>query len=444
MKPLAGQHIAILGAGRSGLGAARLARLLGGEATVLDEGSPDQLATAIAHLTGEGFRVVCGEDAKALNVNAGDFDLVVVSPGLDENWPLPAKFTSVGIPLIGETEFAFQHTDMGLVAITGTNGKTTCTEAVAAIFGGCGLRSVPCGNHGVSLSEIVASGERYDVLALELSSFQLETIRTFRAKANIWLNFAPDHLDRYPDIDSYFEAKARIFMNAVPGDQAIVRAGEEVASGVAIRRTFSAEPGVTADLTYAAGEIRRGGEVIGRTDGLKIRGRHNMENVLAALLAGEAFGLKMESMLEALRDFTPPAHRCELVRVLDDREYINDSKATNLHALEACILSQDRPIVLIAGGKDKELDYTPLRPSLGGRVRAMIFIGEIAGQLESTFGDLLPCDRASDMADAVAKARSVSLAGDAVILSPGTSSFDMYSGYSARGQAFRDAVHGLN
>lgn len=444
MKPLTGQSIAVLGAGRSGLGAARLARLLGADVTVFDEGDPVKLAAAIGKLEEENLRVVCGDTAKALQVSAGDFDLVVISPGLDEHWPLPAKFTSAGIPLVGETEFAFQHTDMEMVAITGTNGKTTCTEAVAAIFNGCGLRSVPCGNHGVSLSEIVASGERYDVLALEVSSFQLETIRTFRARAGIWLNFAPDHLDRYPGIDAYFAAKARIFLNVGPKDTAIVRAGEKVSPGEAARRTFSTEPGIAADLTYASGEIRRGGEVVGRTGELKLRGRHNMENILAALLAGEAFGLSMPDMMNALRDFVPPAHRCELVRVLEDREYINDSKATNLHALEACLLSQDRPIVLIAGGKDKELDYTPLRPALGGRVRAMVFIGEIAGQLESTFGDLVPCKRASDMADAVCKARAASRAGDAVILSPGTSSFDMYSGYGARGQAFRDAVHGLN
>lgn len=434
----------MLGAGRSGLGAARLARLLGADVTVFDEGDATKLAAAIKTLAAEDFRVVCGEAATSLVVEAGDFDLVVISPGLDEHWPLPAKFTAAGIPLIGETEFGFLNTETPTVAITGTNGKTTCTEAMAAIFNGCGIRSVPCGNHGVSLSEVVASGESYGALALELSSFQLETIRTFRAPASIWLNFAPDHLDRYPDEASYFEAKARIFMNLTAEDVAIVRAGEAVSTGAAIRRTFSAEPGVEADLRYESGQILRNGEVQGDTSALPLRGRHNMENILASLLAGEVFGLKIPEMLAALADFTPPAHRCELVRVLDDREFINDSKATNLHALEACLLSQDRTIVLIAGGKDKELDYRPLKSVLGDRVRAMIFIGEIASQLEATFGDVVPCRVARDMTDAVERARAVSKPGDAIILSPGTSSFDMFSGYPARGQAFCDAVLSLN
>ncbi len=444
MPSLSGQHLAVLGAGRSGLGAARLARRLGAEVTVFDEGDEVKLKAAIDRLAAEEFTAVCGEAAKALEVGAGDFDLVVISPGLDEHWPLPAKFTAAGIPLIGETEFGFQHTEVRAVAITGTNGKTTCTEAMNAIFNGCGVRSVPCGNHGMSLSEVVASGEDYDALALELSSFQLETIRTFRAPASVWLNFAPDHLDRYPDLDSYFEAKARIFMNLTESDVAIVRAGEEVSTGAAIRRTFTAEPGVEADLRHESGQILRAGEVLGETRNLPFRGRHNMENVLAALLAGEVFGLKVPEMLQALASFRPPEHRCEWVRTLDEREYINDSKATNLHALEACLVSQDRMIVLIAGGKDKELDYRPLRDVLAGRVRAMIFIGEIAEQLRSTFGDLLPCETAGTMDDAVKCARRLSQSGDAIILSPGTSSFDMFSGYPARGQAFRVAVESLS
>jgi UDP-N-acetylmuramoylalanine--D-glutamate ligase len=168
-----------------------------------------------------------------------------------------------------------------------------------------------------------------------------------------------------------------------------------------------------------------------------------MENVLAALMTGRVFGLSRTEMLKALAAYEPPRHRCELVRTLRDREYINDSKATNLHALEACLRSQERPIVLIAGGKDKQLDYTPLRDALKGQVRAMVFIGEIAQELEKTFGDLLPCQRGVDMAEAVALATQLSQPGDAVILSPGTSSFDMYTGYAQRGDVFRDAVNAL-
>jgi len=430
----ASQHFAILGAGRSGLGAARLARQHGAEVTIFDEG--DQAKPV------EDFNCVLGQAARELTVKSGEFQQVIISPGLDEHWPLPQKFTAVGTPLVGETEFAFHLTDMPIAAITGTNGKSTCTELVATMFNGCGLKSLPCGNHGMSLSEVVASGVRYDVLALEISSFQLETIRDFRAKASLWLNFAPDHLDRYPDMAAYFAAKARLFENVTANDFAIVRAGENVSSGKAQRWTFSAF-GDAADYSYADGQFMHQGQKFASAAGLKLRGKHNMENVLAALMTGRVFGLGRSEMMQALADYEPPKHRCELVRTLREREYINDSKATNLHALEACLRSQERPIVLIAGGKDKELDYTPLRASLNGQMRAMVLIGEIAGQLEQTFGDLLPCQRAADMAAAVRLATDLSQAGDAVILSPGTSSFDMYTGYAQRGEAFRTAVEAL-
>jgi UDP-N-acetylmuramoylalanine--D-glutamate ligase len=431
----ASQQFAILGAGRSGLGAARLARLHGAEVTIFDEGEKAQQV--------EDFKCVLGQPARDLVVQPGEFDRVIISPGLDEHWPLPKKFTDAGVPLVGETEFAFNLTDMAMAAITGTNGKSTCTELIAAMFNGCGFKSVPCGNHGMSLSEVVASGVRYDVLALEISSFQLETIQNFRAKASLWLNFAPDHLDRYPNMEAYFAAKARIFEKVTRDDYAIVRAGESVSSGKAQRWSFSAY-GDQAEYTYADGHFCHEGQRFGSSAGLKLRGKHNMENVLAALMTGRVFGLSLTEMLKALADYEPPRHRCELVRTLRDREYINDSKATNLHALEACLRSQERPIVLIAGGKDKQLDYTPLREALNGQVRAMVFIGEIAPELEKTFGDLLPCKRGADMAEAVAHATQLSQPGDAVILSPGTSSFDMYTGYAQRGDVFRDAVNALN
>jgi UDP-N-acetylmuramoylalanine--D-glutamate ligase len=168
-----------------------------------------------------------------------------------------------------------------------------------------------------------------------------------------------------------------------------------------------------------------------------------MENVLAAVLACQVHGVTAEDAIRAVSGYEPPKHRCELVRVLNGREYINDSKATNLHALEACIGSMDRPIVLIAGGKEKGLDYTPLRASLNGQVRAMVLIGEIRQPLHDIFAGLLPCRLASDMDEAVRAAAEISLPGDSIILSPGTSSFDMYTGYGQRGEAFRTAANAL-
>jgi UDP-N-acetylmuramoylalanine--D-glutamate ligase len=442
MSRFSGQHFAILGAGRSGLGAARLARLHGAEVTVIDEGDPAKIQAALDKLHAENFRTVAGQAARDLVVQRADFERVIISPGLDAAWPLPRKFTEAGVPLVGELEFAFQQTDMPLVGITGTNGKSTCTELIAHIFNACGMRSVPCGNHGMSLSEVVASGAVYEVLSLEISSFQLETIQSFRAKASLWLNFAPDHLDRYPGMPEYFAAKSRIFENVQPGDVAIVRAGESVSSGAAQRLTFSAY-GAEADATYEKGRFYIAGECIGDASSISLRGRHNMENILAAMLACHVHSIGYAQALSAVASYEAPKHRCELVRVLNEREYINDSKATNLHALEACIGAMDRPILLIAGGKEKGLDYVPLRASLKGQVRAMVLIGEIKDALRATFADLLPCHLAADMDEAVKIASEISQPGDSIILSPGTSSFDMYTGYGQRGEAFRTAANAL-
>ena len=429
-----GKHFAILGAGRSGLGAAKLARLHGARATVFDEGDPAKIKTA-------DFPAVLGADAKSLVVRPGEYDLAIISPGLDAGWALPKKFTDAGVPLTGEMEFGFTLTDTPMVGITGTNGKSTCTELIAALFNGAGKRSVPCGNHGLALSELVASGEKYDVLSLEISSFQLETISTLRTKVSIWLNFAPDHLDRYPDVDAYYKAKVRVFENQTADDWAVIRAGENVGDIKARRITFSSE--TDADFTCRGGKFYHERKLIGDASRVKLRGRHNMENILAAMSACWVFGLTFDGMMNTLESYEPPRHRCELVRVLRDREYINDSKATNLHALESCLRSQDRPVVLIAGGKEKGLDYTPLRQTIPGRVHAMVVIGEIAGSLERGFSDLITCRRATDMADAVRVATELSKAGDAIVLSPGTSSFDMYTGYAQRGDVFCAAVRAL-
>lgn len=410
--------------------------------TVFDEGDPAKIQGALDKLHAENFRTVTGQAARELIVKPGEYQRVIISPGLDASWPLPKKFTDAGVPLEGELEFAFNLTDIPLVGITGTNGKSTCTELIAHIFTACGRRSIPCGNHGMSLSEVVASGEHYDVLSLEISSFQLETIKNYRAKASLWLNFAPDHLDRYPGMAEYYAAKSRIFENVTAEDVAIVRAGETVSSGAAKRLTFSAY-GEAANATYSQGEFFIDGQRIGDASTIPLRGKHNMENILAAMMACHIHGVPYAEALAAVASYEAPKHRCELVRVLNEREYINDSKATNLHALEACIGAMDRPIVLIAGGKQKGLDYTPLRASLNGQVRAMVLIGEIKQPLHDLFSDLLPCRMAADMNEAVKTATELSQPGDSIILSPGTSSFDMYTGYGQRGEAFRTAANAL-
>jgi len=441
---LQGRYVAVLGAGRSGLGAAKLARQLGATAIVFDDGDPVKLNRALQTLAEHNFETVVGREAAARLLESQKFDLVVTSPGIDASWPLPKLFTDAGVPLIGEMEFACQHTKTPLIAITGTNGKTTTTELIAQILNDCCRGTIACGNYGHALAEVVVSGEEYDVLTVEVSSFQLETIETFHPVISIWLNFAADHLDRYPDMESYYQAKRRIFENQTAQDWTIIRQGEDVGPVAAQRISFTAERGVVeADFVYRDEAIWfRGTRVAGARD-TKLRGRHNMENLMAAFAAGWASGLSFGAMAAAAAAYEPARHRCELVRVVDGREYINDSKATNLHALEACLKSQDAPVVLIAGGKEKGLDYSPFRTLFQEKVTALVTLGEIGGKLADLFADLAPTRTVGTLPEAVAAATALAAPGQTVLFSPGTSSFDMFSGYAERGDAFRAAVLSL-
>lgn len=442
---LQNQSIAILGAGRSGLAAARLARAGGARPVVFDTGSPEKLAGDLAKLHAENITAVTGLSGARQIAEQEKFDLVVTSPGIDATWELPVIFTSRGIPLIGEIEFAWRHLqDTPVVAITGTNGKTTTTELVERMFNGCGRRTIACGNYGHPLCEVAVSGVRYDVLTVEVSSFQLETITSFRPRVGIWLNFAPDHLDRYPDMRSYFAAKRRIFDYMTDDDVAIIRHGEPLHDLKPKTVTFSTANDDGADYTLEGNAIRLHGDSIASVNDLPLHEPHNIENEMAALAAGRALGLGFPEMIRALRGYEPARHRCEIVREHQGHLYINDSKATNLHAVESCLQSQKTPVVLIAGGKEKGIDYTPFRPLLKEKTTALVAIGEIAGKLCDLFAHDVPCHRAASVAEAVNIASSLASPGQAVVFSPGTSSFDMFSGYAERGNAFRDAVLSLN
>lgn len=441
---LKGQHIAILGAGRSGLGAAKLARQLGATCVVFDDGDPAKLGKAVAELTSAGFESRIGLKKAKTAVAESRFDLCVTSPGLDAGWPLPRAFTDAGVPLIGEMEFAWRPlSHIPVVGITGTNGKTTTTELIERMFLGCGKSTIACGNYGHALSEVAASGVKHDVLTIEVSSFQLETITSFRPKVALWLNFAPDHLDRYPDNEAYYEAKRHMFDYMTKEDFAVVRAGESLGELLPQVITFTTDVGVAADFQLAAGVVTFRGEPVCAVTELPMQERHNVENEMAALGAGWCLGLSFPEMVKALSGYNPAQHRCELVRTVNGHRYVNDSKATNLHALETCLRSQDDPVVLIAGGKEKGLDYAPFRPLVTTKVSAIVTIGEIAEKLNALFSDLVPCRSAATVVEAVDVATAMALPGQSIVFSPGTSSFDMFSGYAERGNVFRDAVNGL-
>ena len=263
--------------------------------------------------------------------------------------------------VIGEVELAARFYQGKIVGITGTNGKTTTTELVARILAHAGLGGTPCGNYGTPFAEVVLQPNPPAAVALELSSFQLETIRTLHPAVAVWLNFAPDHMDRYPTVEAYRAAKLRIFENQTPDDTAVIRGGEDLPPLAAKTVTFSTtDP--DADWFSNGHIILHGGETwLDMDHDTSLRGLHNAENTMAALAACQTFGISAAAMREALHGYAPPPHRCELIRTLDGVEYLNDSKATNLHALESALRSQTRPVVLIAGGKEKGLDYAPGR-----------------------------------------------------------------------------------
>jgi UDP-N-acetylmuramoylalanine--D-glutamate ligase len=437
---LEGTRIAVLGLGASGCGAARLALKLGAAVTLFDSESAAKLAAQAAALRSEGIDVRLQVAAKPASER---FDLAVVSPGIDPAAELPRSFSQAGVRVIGEIEFAWQYTDRPVVAITGTNGKSTTTELVARVLNAGGLRTLPAGNHGRAFADVLWSAEPLDVHTLEVSSFQLETIDTFRPQVAVWMNFAPDHLDRHPTIDAYFNAKARIFKNQTSRDTAIMKFEDRrpmplVASTV----TFSAFV-EGADYGLDGPWVSHHGRHVLDFSRTRLRGKHNAENVMAALAAGRAFDIPFEAMVDAIREYRAPRHRCELVALVDGREFIDDSKATNLHALESSLRALSDPVVLIAGGKDKGLDFAPLRELIAQRTTHVLTIGQLRSHLADAWRGTVPVEPCDSLEAAVARALEVSRRGQCVLLSPGTSSFDMFSGYEERGERFVQAVQRL-
>ena len=331
---------------------------------------------------------------------------------------------------------------MPVIAVTGTNGKTTTTELLAQMLNACGQRTIACGNIGKPLSEVAREKQLFDVLTVEVSSFQLEAIRTFRPSISLWLNFAPDHLDRYRSVADYRAAKLRIFENQTEQDVAVVNAAEALPKIRPRRITFSAYSN-RADFRLSEGAIIYENQPVLRLSDTKLRGLHNIENLMATLAVGVARGLAFAQMVPALHDYEPRPHRCEFVRELDGVEYVNDSKATNLDAVEKALAAQTKPMVLIAGGKDKGLTFDPLRSLVKEKVKSAVLIGEMAPSIKRSWDGAVNCDLAISLADAVERARGLATPGDVVLFSPGTSSFDMFKSYSDRGDQFRALVQAL-
>ncbi len=447
---LAGQRVLVVGLARSGVAAARVAHARGAQVTVTDRRAPTELAAAVKDLGSLVEFALGGHDP-------ADFtraDLIVVSPGVPLALPEIQAARRQGVPVLAEVELAARLLPpYPLVGITGTNGKSTTTALAGALLGR-DRRVFTGGNLGTPLCELVLSGREVDALVLELSSFQLEGIGRLRPKVAALLNVTPDHLDRYRDVEEYALAKARLFMNQEASDFAVANARDP--------RTVALAGASRAELlTFGFGEPRprsarapeAGGAVFlapgqGAPErylvrARALRGRHNLENAMAAALAARLLGVSGGQVQAGLDAFPGLPHRLELVRERAGVEWVNDSKATNVDSTQVGLAAfpATRPsVVLILGGRGKRAPYAPLRPLFDRRVKAVLTIGEDAPAIERELGDLSPTERAGTLAAAVERAAALAREGDVVLLSPACASYDQFKNYEDRGEAFRRLV----
>lgn len=449
-----GKRITVVGMGASGIAAASLLVREGADVLVVDD-RQKAVPSSLSSLS-QG-----GREAGSLHFRLGgrreedllSSELVVLSPGVPLK-TLPLKeLQARRVPVIGEIELAstfLSALSAPIIAITGTNGKSTTTTLVGEILKGWGWKVFVGGNLGTPLSEAVAG--TWDFIVAELSSFQLETIQTFRPRIAALLNVTPDHLDRYPDFQSYQAAKWRLFENQSEGDYAVLNQDDPATmpptlngSAVSFSRLVIPKRGVY--LHWREGEIVSNlwGEPdpVIRVEFLKIKGSHNIENAMAAIAVTLLCGCSPEGIRQALMNFKGLPHRMELVREVRGVKYINDSKGTNVGAVIKSIEGLTVPVILIAGGKDKESDFTPMRELILKKVKRLILLGEAQEKIARCFSDHPAVERAGSMEQAVERAAASAAAGEIVLLSPGCASFDMFRDYRHRGEVFRQAVEGL-
>ncbi len=431
---LNGKKVAVLGCGRSGIAAAHLAAAHGAARVCVFDSDPE----AVCH--DATVELVAGAGEKEAREFAPE--LVVISPGIEADKPWALAFTCAGAPIIGEVELAYRYFGGRIIAITGTNGKTTTTALIEHILLQAGRSAKACGNYGYPFSEVALQKPQPEFSVLEVSSFQLETVQSFRPEVAVWLNFAPDHMDRYTKVRDYCRAKLRIFENMDEKQFAIIRVGEKLPHIKPQVVEFSAYDG-GGILRYEGTCIKQIDTTVVDLKGTALVQAHNAENTMAGILACRAVGLKDDEIVPALANFEPPHHRCEFVAEEHGVLWLNDSKSTNLHSTEAAIRSQKRPIILLIGGKDKGLDYVPLLPIMQGKVKLCVVFGQIAEQLQRTFSGTCETVRVQTVSEAVRVAATRAESGDVVLFSPGTSSFDQYKNYAQRGDDFRQAVSGI-
>jgi UDP-N-acetylmuramoylalanine--D-glutamate ligase len=421
----------------------------GARVTVSDAKSEEQLREEIPALLDQGIAVETGGHGERTFQNQ---DLIVVSPGVPVDAAPIAQARALGQPVIGEIELAAAFLPGPIVGITGSNGKTTTTTLVGEILAAGGLKTLVGGNIGTPAISLVERASPETVIVLEVSSFQLETIRSFRPKIGIVLNVTPDHLDRHRTFEAYVDAKARLFENQSAEDFALLNADDPTCVQMAGRTRaqvfwFSRKREVEQGAFVHKGAVlfRRGGaqqEVMLASE-IPLKGSHNLENVLAAVCAGALMGCEAGKIAGAVRNFKAVEHRLEYVATLRGVEYYNDSKATNVDATIKALESFSGNIHLILGGKDKGSDYTVLNDLLRQRVKAVYTIGAAAEKIQSQIKGATKIVSAGTIDSAVKQAAAAAQSGDVVLLAPACASFDQFQNYEHRGRVFKELVLGL-
>jgi UDP-N-acetylmuramoylalanine--D-glutamate ligase len=442
----------VFGLGKSGKAVARLLVEKSGQVVVSDD---DEAVVDSAPDTPElsGWKEAIefvGPDAATSSLST--VDVVVVSPGVPLDNPLVEEARRLGIVVTGEIEVAYLYCSSPIIAVTGTNGKSTVVNMLGAMFKSANREAVVAGNIGTPFSEIVREPERRDAVIIEISSFQLDTISEFKPNVAVLLNVTPDHLDRYGNsFDEYARSKARI-LNRADDETVFVYNAEDrvcrtIAGGFSGRTIpFSSESILEDGVFVTEGRIvrrrqSRSEDVINISD-FPLIGVHNLENALAAVAAVTSFDIDVSDISRALEGYRPLAHRMERVKTVDGVTYINDSKATNVDAAVKSLRSIGGNVILIMGGLDKEGDFRPLLAHLG-RVKEVILIGDAREKIRAVLSGSCDLSEAESLEEAVGKAATLAAAGDTVLLAPACASFDMFANYANRGEVFRDAVNAL-
>ncbi|MEW6458449.1 MAG: UDP-N-acetylmuramoyl-L-alanine--D-glutamate ligase [Bacillota bacterium] len=444
---LTGKSVLVVGAGKSGQAAARFLTSLGVAVTLTDTKRLEDLE--LENLNGVTLSL-----GFYPRVSPGRWDLIVVSPGVPLDVPPVAEGRRLGIPVIGELELAWRFTRSPVVAVTGTNGKTTTTALLGELFRQAGRRTLVAGNIGVPLITEVGNYGPQDIIVAEVSSFQLETTCDFRPRVALILNLTPDHLDRHGTMEAYIEAKAAIFANQQASDWTVLNFDDPRTRALASRTRaevifFSRRHKLERGVFIQDGQImaRTGGKeaAVCPVETLCIPGAHNVENALAATAAGWVLGIEPSVLGRALAAFKGVPHRLEVVGRVGGVEYVNDSKATNPDAAIRALDAYAGPVVLIAGGRNKGNDFTAFMEKAREKVRVLVIIGECAAEMAAAaaragLGEVL---RAKDLPGAVQLARDAARPGEVVLLSPACASWDMFRNYEERGDLFRSLVREL-